>query len=227
MDERTPEAWYFALPPITRTMVTTIFCVTLSTEVLGIINPDMLLLDWSLVVEKLQVWRLLTDFTYFGKFSFGWIISMYFLVTYSSELEKDEAFRNSRGSYLYFVLFQCITLGLLSLALYFPYGSGFLGPSLSFSIIYYWSRTFQWTPVQLWLWTVQGYQLPFALLALDVMLGASIRQDLMGLFTGHLYHFLRDHLPREYNMDPLGKTPKFLDDFIAFASSLSFRISVQ
>ena len=45
--------------------------------------------------------------------------------------------------------------------------------------------------VSLWGFRVQAYQLPFALIIMNVLMGGSIWGDVMGLFTGHLYHFLR------------------------------------
>jgi len=217
----TPEAWYRSLPTITRFIVTASFFVTLALS-LRLFDTSILLLDWHSAIQRFQFWRLLTNYLFYGNFSIHWLMMMYFLVTFSSKLERNEIFSNSPGSYLYFVLFQMIALDLCSYLLYFPKGTPILGPSLSFAIIYYWSRREAFAQVGIWGFTVQGYQFPFALLILDLLMGLSIWDDLMGLFTGHLYFFLREVCPTDYGVYLLDKTPYFLDSFMLKVTSASW-----
>lgn len=51
--------------------------------------------------------------------------------------------------------------------------------------------------------------LPYAFLALSVLTGGDIISDIIGIIAGHLYYFLKDILPIQYNYDIL-KTPSFL-----------------
>lgn len=37
---------------------------------------------------------------------------------------------------------------------------------------------------------MQGFYLPWALLALDLIFGASLMEDIIGMVAGHLYYFL-------------------------------------
>lgn len=94
----------------------------------------------------------------------------------------------------------------LSLLLAWPRGFPLTGPSIIFAIIYYWSRCEPEAPLSLWGFSVKGYQLPFALVFLTLLMGGDIWKDILGIAAGHVYHFLKDIMAIEYNLNPL-KTP--------------------
>lgn len=68
-----PLDFFYELPPIVRYYATGIFLTTLATR-FGILDYTLLMLYWPLVVNKFQVWRLITNFLFIGGFSFGWLI---------------------------------------------------------------------------------------------------------------------------------------------------------
>lgn len=41
-----------------------------------------------------------------------------------------------------------------------------------------------------WILAKQGFYLPYALLALDLIFGAPLMEDIIGMVAGHLYYFL-------------------------------------
>merc|ERR1719421_2705027 len=86
MDEG-PEAWYRSLPVITRGYLTVCFVATILAQ-LELVSPMLLYLDFDLVLGKLELWRLLTNFCFFGTFSLPFVFSMFFLVRYGKELEE-------------------------------------------------------------------------------------------------------------------------------------------
>jgi Derlin-2/3 len=49
----------------------------------GFINPRVLLWSWP-AVKRFQIWRIITTFTFFGRFSFPFLMQMMMLVQYSS-----------------------------------------------------------------------------------------------------------------------------------------------
>jgi len=51
--------------------------------------------------------------------------------------------------------------------------------------------------------------LPFAFLALSVVTGGDILSDIIGIVAGHIFYFLKDIVPIQYQYDFL-KTPGFL-----------------
>ena len=59
--------WYADVPVVTRTYMTMAFMTTLACT-LEIITPLSLYLNTNLIYSKYQVWRLLTNFLFFGNF---------------------------------------------------------------------------------------------------------------------------------------------------------------
>ncbi|CAD7968221.1 unnamed protein product [Amoebophrya sp. A25] len=193
----TPEQWYKNLPVLTRYGLTIIFATTILVQT-EILNPQLIVLHWPLVWGKLQLWRVLTCVFFFGGFSFNLVFQLYFFTSFSSKLERNEVFASAPGEYLLFLLFQIVTLAVLSLLLAYPTGLPTLGPSLVFAIIYYWSRREPYAQLSFFSFTIQGYQFPFALLFFQVLMGGSPWADLLGLGAGHIYYFLKEVVPQEY-----------------------------
>lgn len=212
MDQNTPEQWYKNLPLLTRIGLTIIFGVTVLVQ-LQILNPQLIFLNWPLVINKLQVWRLLTSVFFFGGFSFQFLFQLYFFTSFSSKLEKNEIFAQP-GDYLFFLLVQILMLDVISLVLAWPAGFPMLGPSLVFAILYYWSRREPYAVLNFYSFNIKGYQFPFALVFFQLLIGGNIWMDLLGLASGHIYYFLKEVVPAEYG-HTLIKTPQFLGTFMA------------
>ncbi|CAE6967028.1 DER2.2 [Symbiodinium natans] len=210
--ENTPEQWYKNLPILTRVLLTVIFGVTVLVQ-LEFLNPGLLFLNWPMIINKLQVWRLLTPALFFGTFSFQFLLQMYFFTSFSSKLEQNEVF-SQPGDYLFFLLAQILLLDVISLALMWPSGFPTLGPPLVFAILYYWSRREPYARLSFFSFTIQGYQFPFALIFFQLLIGGNIWMDLLGLASGHIYYFLAEVVPQEYGY-VLVKTPAFLSNFMA------------
>jgi len=210
--ENTPEQWYKNLPILTRIGLTAIFGVTLLVQ-LEILNPMLLSLNWPLIINKLQVWRLLTSVFFFGTFSFQFLFQLYFFSSFSSKLESNEIFKEP-GDYLFFLLTQILLLDVISLVLAWPVGFPMLGPSLVFAILYYWSRREPYATMNFFSFTIKGYQFPFALVLFQLLIGGNIWMDLLGLASGHVYYFLKEVVPAEYG-HTLIKTPYFLKRLMA------------
>lgn len=204
-----PERWYGNLPLITKYFISIIFFVTVLISC-NLLNVVYFILDWHFIYYKLQIWRIFLNIFFVGKFSLNWVFFMSLFAQFSSSLEKNLIF-NSPGAYLYFITIQSVLLAFISLIFFWPRGYPFLSNSLLFSMIYYWSRRESWTQVSIYFFTVKGYQLPFALIFLHLIMGQSLWVDLMGLLSGHLYFFFREILPREGGPDLLQKTPQVFD----------------
>ncbi|SCL99602.1 DER1-like protein, putative [Plasmodium chabaudi chabaudi] len=209
MDLSGPEVWYNNLPNVTKYMILIIFFVTLLITC-NLLNIVHILLDWNLIYNKYQIWRIFFNFFYVGNFSLSWVFFMSLFAQFSSSLEKNEMF-STPGSYLYFITIHCVFLSVISILFYWPRGYPFLGNSLLFAIIYYWSRREAWSHVSIYFFTVKGYQLPFALIFLHLIMGQSLWGDIMGLLSGHFYYFLREILPREGGPNLVEKTPKIFE----------------
>ena len=78
---------------------------------------------------------LFTCVLFFGPFSFQFLMQMYFFVSFSTKLEKNEAFQ-APGDYLFFLITTILLLDIFSAVLQWPTGMPLLGPSLVFVILF-------------------------------------------------------------------------------------------
>ena len=162
---------------------------------------------------RYHIWRVLTSSLFLGGFSFGFVMQLYFLTNFGAKLEQNQRFSNSPGEYLFFLIVVTTFVAILSLLIAWPRGYPLTGPSVIFAVIYYWSRCEPEAPLSIWGFQVKGYQLPFALIFVTLLMGGDIWRDILGLAAGHLYHFLRDVVPVVYRVNLL-KSPKFFINFV-------------
>jgi Derlin-2/3 len=183
------EEIYRSIPPVTRTYVTLAVLTTLGCA-LEVVSPLKLYLSWTRI--PVQPWRLLTNFTFFGpSISLDFIFHVFFLARYSRLLEET-TFRGRSADYAWFLL-VCGTL----LTLTAPFVNVlFMGPSLTFAMVYLWSRRNESVSLSfLGLVNFSAPFLPWLLLLFTVLFGASATVDLLGIAVGHVYYFLSDVYP--------------------------------
>jgi len=209
---QTPEAWFKALPTLTRYGLVAIFSTTVLVQ-LELLNPNLIMFHWPTIYQKLQVWRILTSSLFFGTFSFGFVFQMYFFTSFSSKLEKNEIFTES-GDYLFFLILMTLLVSVFSVLLSWPVGIPVLGPSFVFAIIYYWSRREPYSNLSFFSFQIKAYQFPFVLMFVQLLMGSSIWADLVGLAAAHLYYFCKEVVPSEYGYN-LIKTPSLLNKVMA------------
>ena len=206
--ENTPENWYRSLPPITRIVLTAVFATTCLVQ-LGLLNPHLIILDWKLVGNSFHIWRPLTSALFFGKFSFQFVMGLYFLSSFGGKLERSDRFVVAPADYVFFLIFVTFACAALSVILAWPSGYPLLGQPVVFSILYYWSRCEPEARLSIYGFEVKGFQFPFAMMLLTILLGGDIWTDLLGLGAGHIYYFLKDVVPLEYGYRLL-RTPALL-----------------
>merc|ERR1739845_237174 len=94
--------------------------------------PDYFCLQWKPILMKLQVWRLMTSFLNFGPLSVGYIMTVHFIWTYMSTLER----LNYSHPYDFWLM---VTFGCISMLVgYFVLNISprFLGHNLSTYLVY-------------------------------------------------------------------------------------------
>lgn len=176
---------------------------------LDLISPFSLYFNFGLIVYKGQVWRLVTNFLFFGLFSLDFLFHMYFLVRYCRLLEEGGDFRGRTGDFVWMLLF-----GVCLMTLVAPFVSvHFLGSSLTFMMVYVWGRRNEHVRMSfLGLFPFTAPYLPWVLLAFSVLLGNPATIDLIGICVGHLYYFLEFVYPvvadvRGWRLRRLLRTP--------------------
>mmetsp|Transcript_11759 Transcript_11759/g.20937 ORF Transcript_11759/g.20937 Transcript_11759/m.20937 type:complete len:244 (+) Transcript_11759:251-982(+) len=195
---------YMALPLVTRGYVTMAFLTTAACA-LEIITPYNVYYNTKLIFSKGEVWRLFTNFFFFGNLGLDFVFHMFFLLKYCKSLEEG-SFRGRSADFLWMLLFGGILLTGIA-----PFVNiQFLGSSLTFMMVYVWGRRHQYVNLSfLGIFTFTAPYLPWVLLVFSLMLGSSPLVDLLGMAAGHAYYFLEDVYPRMTGRRPL-KTPGIL-----------------
>jgi len=202
----TPEQWFRSLGVVTKYY----FLGSVATTILvsfGALNPMYLVLDFDLVFKKFQIWRLFANFFFFGKFGMGFLFQIYLLTKYFQLLESGY-YSSPRGTAEFLTM---ISFGITSLTLIaWLWGDlYFLGPALIFMVLYVYSRKSPFDQVSFFGFLFQTWHLPFVMVVFAILLGSNPILDVIGILVGHLWHFLVDIIPQEYQVNPI-KTPEFL-----------------
>ncbi|KAL6974481.1 ER-associated protein degradation protein [Sarracenia purpurea var. burkii] len=182
-----PAEFYNSLPPISKAYGT--LCVLFTTAYqFGLFHPAYIALIYERVFKRLEVWRLITNFFFLGKFSINFGIRLLMIARYGVQLENGP-FQRRTADFLWMMTFGAFTLLALSAIPWF--WTPFLGVSLVFMLLYVWSREFPNANINIYgLVTLKAFYLPWAMLALDVIFGSELMPDLLGIIAGHLYYFL-------------------------------------
>eukprot|EP01129_Flabellula_baltica_P011310 TRINITY_DN4925_c0_g1_i1.p1 TRINITY_DN4925_c0_g1~~TRINITY_DN4925_c0_g1_i1.p1 ORF type:complete len:234 (-),score=34.96 TRINITY_DN4925_c0_g1_i1:23-724(-) len=202
------EKWFKDIPPVTRFIFTGSMIITLVAN-FGLISPMTLILDFSAIFQRFEVWRLVTPFLFHGKLGFPFLVNMMFLYRYGALLET-EIFRSDTADYLFFVLFGSCILFVVSLFL----NMYILGMSLILMIIYYWSKKQPNIPMTFMFGLrFESAYFPWVLIGFRLLMGGLPIAELIGVAVGHIYHFFKDIYP-ENPQDRYLKTPQFLKNLI-------------
>ncbi|KAG8470338.1 hypothetical protein KFE25_008759 [Diacronema lutheri] len=222
------EAWFFDIPPVTRTYVTLCFATTCACA-LELLSPLSLYFNARAICTRMQLWRLVTNFLYFGPFGLDFLFHMFFLVRYSRLLEEG-SFRMRTADFLFMLLFGAAVMTLIA-----PFiNIQFFGSSLTFMMVYVWGRRNDSVRMSfLGLFQFTAPYLPWVLLSFSVLIGNTYIVDTIGIAVGHIYYFLEDIYPLmpAASGRRLLKTPRLLEYLCQVALSaqqpgfdLGFRI---
>eukprot|EP00897_Mesotaenium_endlicherianum_P010138 jgi/Mesen1/9152/ME000587S08645 len=185
------EDWYKQMPIITRSYLTLSFLTTAGCA-LEVISPLSVYFNAKLIFQKFQIWRLFTNFFFFGNIGLDFLFHMFFLSRYCKLLEET-SFRGRTADFFFMLVFG----GTLLTAVAPFVNILFLGFSLTFMMVYVWGRRNPNVQMSfLGLFSFTAPYLPWVLLGFSVMLGSSPVVDLLGMAAGHAYYFLEDVYPR-------------------------------
>jgi Derlin-2/3 len=83
----TLEQWYRQMPVVTRSYLTLSFLTTAGCA-LELISPFSVYYNSHLIFRKYQLWRLFTNFFFFGSLGMDFVFHMFFLARYCRLLEE-------------------------------------------------------------------------------------------------------------------------------------------
>jgi Derlin-2/3 len=186
-----PQVWYMEMPVVSRVYLTASVMTTAACA-LDLVSPFNLYFNLSLVRQG-QVWRLFTNFMYFGSFSLDFLFHMYFLVRYCRLLEEG-TFRGRTADFIFMILFGATMITCI--APFIRPSIPFLGSSLTFMMVYVWGRRNEHVRLTfLNLFPFTAPYLPWVLLTFSMVLGNPATIDIIGIIVGHTFYFLEFVFP--------------------------------
>jgi Derlin-2/3 len=174
-------------PPFTKAYISATFGVAVYANAMNANQiPEFLSLDWTKILTKLQVWRLITAFFNFGPLGIGWFLTAHFVWTYMATLERLCHDR----PYDFWIM---ILFGQLSMVVGYPLlgqNTKFLGHNLSTYLVYIWARKHEGAKVSMFdLFEARAELLPWIFLAQTFLLEGELPVlDFLGIVFGHLYY---------------------------------------
>lgn len=157
--------WYRSLPRFTRYWLTATVGLSLLCR-FDIIPIYWLHLDRSAVFGKLQLWRCVTSLFVFpisSNTAFHFLINCFFIVQYSSKLEKDQ-YGRSPSDYLYLLMVSAVLANIGGML----FNVYFLMDMLVLAITYIWCQLNKDVTVTFWFGTrFKAMYLPWVLAAFE------------------------------------------------------------
>lgn len=209
------------IPPVTRTIFIAMFSCTLLSG-LQVLPPALFLLEWTEVFRKFQIWRMFFTFCHLGRLGLTFLIRMYFLFTYSKQLEIGTFFGRPANYAWFLALVSTFVLAMTALI-----PSYVNGGALLIAIIHLWGRhAVNLTVTMYGFIQIPAKYLSLAMLCLDIIINGGISSaDAFGLLGGHLYYFLDSVYPFMRGGKRLIFVPiwfeRFIDQVQAFLASVT------
>eukprot|EP00798_Chlamydomonas_sp_ICE-L_P017863 gene17863-24253_t len=201
--------WFQSLPPIMRSYGAAILVTSLGFR-FGFVNLTYFALMWPKVFQKLEIWRLVTQFFFIGKLSISWLIRLTWIIQYAVPLEQQTyQFEPADFAFMLIIVASLLSAFTLVVKAYFN------GVALIMAMVYLWSRNFPDQQVSIMgMVKIKSFYLPFAFCAMSLIMGDDITPDIAGIVAGHIYYFLWDLYPRAGGPNLL-KTPVWLKNALA------------
>jgi len=222
------KTFYFRIPPITRYYLT---CVFITATIATYIKPLQMViyyifLDYQLALNNFQIWRLFTNILFVGGFSTSFLFFLIMIYMRFKEVEQNSIVLRVYAKFIMMLFYLLLFLNIINICSYkiFDIKPGFtLAQQLLLAFIYIDSKREPQKTINLYFLPIKNALYPYALIVFNIVSGAGIYDNIIGIIAGNIYYFLVDVLPVQKNINIL-KTPKFLVDLLEkyYYSRLSF-----
>ena len=222
------KTFYFRIPPITRYYLT---CVFITATIATYIKPLQMViyyifLDYQLALNNFQIWRLFTNILFVGGFSTSFLFFLIMIYMRFKEVEQNAIILRVYAKFIMMLFYLLLFLNIINICSYkiFDIKPGFtLAQQLLLAFIYIDSKREPQKTINLYFLPIKNALYPYALIVFNIVSGAGIYDNIIGIIAGNIYYFLVDVLPVQKNINIL-KTPKFLVDLLEkyYYSRLTF-----
>ena len=212
------KTFYFRIPPITRYYLT---CVFITATIATYIKPLQIIiyyifLDYQLVFNNYQIWRLFTNILFVGGFSSSFLFFLIMIYLRFKEVEQNAIVLRVYAKFIMMLFYLLLFLNIINICSYkiFDIKPGFtLAQQLLLAFIYIDSKREPQKTINLYFLPIKNALYPYALIVFNIVSGQGIYDNIVGIIAGNVYYFLEDVLPVQKNIKIL-KTPKFLVDLL-------------
>ena len=209
---------YFKIPPITRYYLTIIFIMAIIATYFKQLQAIIIYiyLDYDLVFQNFQIWRLFTNILFIGGFSTSFLFFVIMIYMHFRNVEQNSIVLRVYAKFLMMIFYLLCFLNILNIFSYkiFGFKPGFtLAQQLLLAFIYIDSKREPQKMINLYFIPMKNAIYPYALIVFNIVSGAGIYDNIIGIIAGNIYFVLMDVLPQSKNLNLL-KTPKFLVDLL-------------
>ena len=212
------KSFYFRIPPITRYYLT---CVFITATIATYIKPLQIIiyyifLDYQLVFNNYQIWRLFTNILFVGGFSSSFLFFLIMIYLRFKEVEQNAIVLRVYAKFIMMLFYLLLFLNIINICSFkiFDIKPGFtLAQQLLLAFIYIDSKREPQKTINLYFLPIKNALYPYALIVFNIVSGQGIYDNIVGIIAGNVYYFLEDVLPVQKNIKIL-KTPKFLVDLL-------------
>lgn len=208
-----------AIPPVTRAILIPSAIIPILFR-LKIVSPYLFVYDVTAISQDWHIWRLLTPL-FLTMPSFAYLTNLFFRYSYSNYLETGGSgqFAGRTADYITFILFCIVNYWFVGWA----FGLVTFWDMFTLSIIYLWSKYNPETLVSFYFGIkFKGVYLPFVLAGLDLVLGGSVLESVLGIGVAHAWYFCQEIYPKNNSSSssqPLIPTPQFILNYFPYTRS--------
>jgi Derlin-2/3 len=210
--------FYFKIPPITRYYLSGVFITALIATYFKPLQMIIyyIFLDYDLVFKSFQFWRLFTNVLFVGAFSTSFLMFIIMIYMHFKNVEQNAIVLRVYAKFIMMLVYLLLFLNLFNIIAYkiFGFKPGFtLAQQLLLAFIYIDSKREPQKTINLYFLPIKNALYPYALIIFNIVSGAGIYDNVIGIIAGNVYYFFTDVLPIQKNINVL-KTPKFLVDLL-------------
>ena len=212
------KTFYFRIPPITRYYLTSVFITAIIATYFKQLQIVIyyIFLDYDLALKSFQIWRLFTNLLFVGGFSTSFLFFVVMIYMHFKNVEQNSIVLRVYAKFIMMLFYLLLFLNILNIFSYkiFGFKPGFtLAQQLLLAFIYIDSKREPEKMLNLYFLPIKNALYPYALILFNIVSGAGIYDNVIGIIAGNIYFVLTDVLPVSKNLNIL-KTPKFLVDFL-------------